>query len=136
MKLLALIVSLPFLAFITLAAHELTEQPTPGQGDEGAEWRGIAGWVLLALYLLVMAAIAAAGSIDYGILGHLLDRHREAGRHRRRYAPGPAETFGSFEVTTVRAYDRGDTTLPVVLVGPVSGPINLVLDEQPTGGER
>jgi hypothetical protein len=125
-KLITVIVTLPLAVFLALAWHEATEEYEPG-GDQGAGWRVVAGWILLIVWLIFMAVIAALGALDD------LDRRRidaglptraERGRHRRLYADQAITTHG-----TVRP------SLPVQWVAQ-RAPIEVVLDEQPTGGER
>ncbi len=126
MKLIAGIVALPAAVFLALAWHELTEEYEPSGIDEGAEWRSAAGWALLILWLIAMAVIAAAGALDD------IDRRRidaglptraERGRHRRLYADRAVTTHG-----TIRQE-------PLILWVPAPA-YEVVLDEQPTGGER
>lgn len=104
--------------------HEATEPYEAEGNDGGSEWRQWAGVVVLILALGFMAYIAAAGFLDD------IDRRRiaagrptraERGRHRRLYADQAITTHG-----TIRP-------APVLWVGPR---FEVVLDEQPTGGER
>lgn len=124
------IIAATTVALILIAAfywHEATEGYGP-DGDEGDGWRTVVGWILLALYLLAMAALAAAGLADddarHRAELEARGQHVARRRHRIRYADHSAVTYGTPEVLTVRAFDRGTRPIPVVL------------DEQPTGGER
>lgn len=138
MRLIAACLLIEAAAFLALGYTELTEPYEPGGVDSGAEWRVWAGVIVLLAFLAFMAWIAIAGlldDIDRRRIARGLPTRAEGGRHRRQYAPEAVQTFGTPSPRPVLAYDRSGPTLPVLWVN-TRTPVEVVLDEQPTGGER
>lgn len=122
----ALVVTNVVLVVLAFWWHEATEPYEAEGGDGGSEWRQWAGVVVLVLVLGFMAYIAAAGfldDIDRRRIDAGLPTRAESGRHRRLLADQAITTHGAIR-----------QELPVVWVPEPA--YDVVLDEQPTGGER